>query len=209
LRNDYLSQNLKGNTFEAQYDFTRRLSGRIGYRYDQRRITHNSSDIQDQVFYPSLPNRGVCGGIALANGVCTLTVEESNGELYDITGHGLLAGLSARPGTALRLNFDTEQLWADNSLTRISPRKEARYRLQSTYVPRPWAVLSGSMNSLEISNGNSTVDYQGHNRNYGFSATINPRERYGFDFAYDYNDYQQNALICFNDTPPTGVTLPW
>jgi hypothetical protein len=208
LRNNYLSQDLKRNTFEAQYDFTRRLSGRIGYRYDQRRITHNSGDIQDQVFYPSLPNRGGCAGIALANGVCTLTVEESNGELYDITGHGLLAGLSARPGTALRLNFDTEQLWADNSLTRISPRKEARYRLQSTYVPRPWAVLSGAMNFLEMSNGNSTVDYQGHNRNYGLSATINPRERYGFDFAYDYNDYQQNALICFNDTPPTGVTLP-
>jgi hypothetical protein len=26
--------------------------------------------------------------------------------------------------------------------------------------------------------------------------------------AYNYNDVLQNALICFNDTPPTGVTLP-
>jgi hypothetical protein len=207
LRNDYLAQSLKRNSIEAQYDFTRKFSGRIGYRYDQRRITHNVNDVQDQIFYPSLPNRGACAGVTLVNGVCTIAVEESDSELYDIAGHGLLAGVSARPGTALRLNFDTEQVWNDNSLTRISPRKEGRYRFQTTYIPRPWAVISGSMNVLQTSNGNSSVDYRGHNRNYGFSATINPRDRYGFDFAYNYNDYQQNALICFNDTPPSGTTL--
>ena len=27
--------------------------------------------------------------------------------------------------------------------------------------------------------------------------------------AYNYNDVIQNALICFNDTPPTGVSLPF
>ena len=26
--------------------------------------------------------------------------------------------------------------------------------------------------------------------------------------AYNYSDPQQNALICLNDTPPVGVTLP-
>jgi hypothetical protein len=70
-------------------------------------------------------------------------------------------------------------------------------------------VISGSMNFLETSNGNSSVDYRGHNRNYGFTATINPRERYGFDFAYDCNDYQSNALICFNNTPPAERPLTW
>ncbi|MGC2194512.1 MAG: hypothetical protein WA628_07540 [Terriglobales bacterium] len=208
LRNDFLGQDLKRNTFELQYDFTRKLSGRIGYRYDHRRIAHSVNDIQDQTFFPSLPNRGACAGQPLVNGICAITVTESASDLYDIRGHGLLAGISARPSTALRLNFDLERLWTDNSLTRISPRKEARYRFQSTYLLRPWAVLSGSLNLLETANGDSLTDYQGHNRNYGFTATITPRERFGFDFAYNYNDYQQDAFICFNDTPPTGVTLP-
>ncbi|HST11739.1 MAG TPA: hypothetical protein VLL05_15290 [Terriglobales bacterium] len=129
-------------------------------------------------------------------------------DLYDITGHGWLAGVSARPATALRLNFDVERLWTDNSLTRISPRKESRYRFQATYIPRSWALLSGSVNVLGTSNGDSLTDYRGHNRNYGLSATLTPRARFAFDLAYSYNDFQQSAFICFNDTPPTGVTLP-
>lgn len=69
-------------------------------------------------------------------------------------------------------------------------------------------MLSASINVLEDSNGDSLTDYRGHNRNYGLTATLNPRERLGFDFAYNHNDYVQNALICFNDTPPAGVALP-
>jgi hypothetical protein len=30
----------------------------------------------------------------------------------------------------------------------------------------------------------------------------------GFDLAYNFNDALQNAYICFNDTPPVGVSLP-
>jgi hypothetical protein len=36
-----------------------------------------------------------------------------------------------------------------------------------------------------------------------------PRERLGVDFAYNFNSVIQNAIICFNDTPPTGVILPF
>jgi len=208
VRNDFLGQDLKRNTFEMQYDFTRKLSGRLGYRYDRRQITHNVNDVQEQTFFPSLPSRGACAGQPLVNGVCTLLVTESGGEFYDITAHGLLAGISARPNTKMRLNFDVERLWTDDSITRISPRKEARYRLQTSYIPRSWAVLSGSLNLTGGSNGDGLTDYHGHNRNYGFSATLNPRARLGMDWAYNYNDFQQNAFICFNDTPPTGVTLP-
>ena len=69
-------------------------------------------------------------------------------------------------------------------------------------------MLAGSVNLLENSNDYALTNYRGHNRNYGFTATLTPRERFSFDLAYDYNDYLQNAMICFNDTPPTGVTLP-
>ncbi len=208
VRNDFLGQDLKRNTFELQYDFTRRLTGRLGYRYDHRQIRHNVNDIQDQTFFPSLPNRGACAGQPLVNGVCNIVVADAVADFYDITGHGLLAGVSARPNTALRLGFDMEKVWTDDVLTRISSRKEDRYRFQTTYVPRAWAVLSGSVNLLGNSNGAALTNFQGHNRNYGFTATLNPRDRFGLDLGYNYNDFQQNSIICFNDTPPTGVILP-
>jgi hypothetical protein len=56
------------------------------------------------------------------------------------------------------------------------------------------------MNWWESANGDSLVNYKGHNRNYGFNTSLNPRERLGLEFAYNYNDYQQNAFICFNDS---------
>jgi hypothetical protein len=49
----------------------------------------------------------------------------------------------------------------------------------------------------------------GHNQNYGLTASLMPGERLGVDFAYNFNSVVQNAIICFNDTPPTGVILPF
>ena len=106
------------------------------------------------------------------------------------------------------MNFDLEHSNYDNVIVRIEPRRESRYRFQTNYTPRPWVVLGGSINILEDSNGNSFTNYVGHNRNYGVNASLTPTARYGLDLAYNYNDFLQNSLICFNDTPPTGVILP-
>ena len=48
-----------------------------------------------------------------------------------------------------------------------------------------------------------------HNQNYGLTASLAPRERFGMDLAYNLNSVIQNALICFSDTPPAGVILPF
>jgi len=111
----------------------------------------------------------------------------------------------ARPTTSLRFNFDWEHTSSDNAIVRIGPRKADRYRIQGNYTPKPWAVLGASVNLWEASNGNSLIDYRGHNRNYGLTANLTPRERFGFDFAYNYNDTMQSAFICFNDS---DTTLP-
>jgi hypothetical protein len=111
-----------------------------------------------------------------------------------------VAAFWARPTTSLRFNFDWEHTNNDNVLVRIGPRKEARYRAQGNYTPKPWAVLGASVNLWEASNGDALTDYRAHNRNYGFTASLTPRERFGIDFAYNYNDINQNALICFNDS---------
>jgi len=120
-----------------------------------------------------------------------------------------LIGFWARPVKSVRLNLDVEQTGNSDAIVRIAPRKESRYRFQGSYTPRPWAVLGGSVNVLETSDNVLLTNYEGHNRNYGFNASLSPRERYGFDLAYNYGDFQQNALICFNDTPPPGVVLPF
>lgn len=120
-----------------------------------------------------------------------------------------LLGLWARPTHTLRLNFDLEHTNYNSVFVRMAPRKEARYRFQTTYTPRPWAVLGGSINILQDANADLQTQYVGHNQNYGLTASLAPRERFGLDLAYNYNSVIQNALICFNDTPPTGVTLPF
>ena len=118
------------------------------------------------------------------------------------------SGLWARPTHTLRLNFDLEHT-NYNVFVRLSPRKESRYRFQTTYTPRSWATLGGSINILKRSNADAQTQYVGHNQNYGLTASLAPRERFGMDLAYNYNSVIQNALICFADTPPTGVILPF
>jgi hypothetical protein len=207
-RLNFLKQDLKSNTFELQYDLSRKISGRLGYRYDRRTIFNSFTDLQTLTFYPMLPNRGACAGLALVNGVCTTTANSDGTDSVEIQGHSVLAGASLRPSREFRVSFDAEQFFADHSFTRISPRKESRYRATGSYTPRPWAVLGASINLLSNSNEEALTNYHGHSHNYSFNASVNPRERFGIEMAYNYSDFQQNALICFNDTPPTGVTLP-
>jgi hypothetical protein len=107
------------------------------------------------------------------------------------------------------LNFDLEHTNYNSVFVRLSPRKEGRYRFQTTYSPRPWATLGGSINILQQSNADAQTQFVGHNQNYGLTASLAPRERIGLDLAYNFNSVIQNALICFNDTPPAGVILPF
>jgi len=172
------NQNWKRNQTDLIWDVNKRLGARVGFRYGSQTFTH----VNDFA----------------TNDVDVVPVNEYTG----------LFGFWARPTNALRFNFDLEQANYSNTIVRIGPRQEGRYRAQVTYTPRPWAVLGGNVNLLETSNNDALTKFDGHNRNYGLTASLSPRERLGFEFAYNYSDYKQNAFICFNDTPPTGVTLP-
>jgi hypothetical protein len=179
LTQSSFNQTVKRNQTEVAWDISKKAGVRIGYRYGDRVFDHF---------------------------IDFLSGNEDHLVIHEHTG---LLGLWARPSHALRLNFDLEHANYDNVVVRMAPRKESRYRFQTGYTPRPWAVLAGSINILQDSNGDSFTNYMGHNRNYGFIASLTPRERVGLDLAYNYNDVIQNALICFNDTPPIGVSLPF
>ena len=179
LTQSSFNQNWKRNQTELAWDISKKVGVRIGYRYGDRVFDH----------FIDIP-----------------TGDEDRIVVHE---HTALLGLWARPIHALRLNFDLEHTNYDNVIVRMAPRKESRYRLQTSYTPRPWAVLGGSINILQDANADASTNYVGHNRNFGLTASLTPRERFGLDLAYNYNDTIQNALICFNDTPPTGVTLPF
>ena len=56
-------------------------------------------------------------------------------------------------------------------------------------------MVGASINLWENSNNDALTLYDGHSRNYGVTASLAPKQRFGFDFAYNYNDYQQNAML--------------
>src|SRR5262249_16791594 len=66
--NVFFKQDSRINTFEINYQFTPRVSGYIGYRYERREIIHNDFDFQIQTFFPgptaALANRGACAPAA-------------------------------------------------------------------------------------------------------------------------------------------------
>jgi len=173
------NQDWKRNQTDLAWDISNKVGARIGFRYGNRVFDH------------------------------FLDFTTGDMDHFEVNEYTALLGFWARPIHALRLNFDLEHTNYDEVIVRVAPRKESRYRFQTTYTPRPWAVLGGSINILEDSNGDSSTNYEGHNRNYGLTASLSPRERFGVDLAYNYNDVIQNALICFNDTPPAGVNLPF
>jgi len=179
LTQSSFNQTLKRNENDLAWDISKKVGARVGFRYSDRVFNH---------FNDYLP-----------------------GDLdhFDIDEYTGLFGFWARPTRTLRLNFDLEHTNYDNVIVRMAPRKESRYRFQTTYNPRPWAVLGGSINILQDGNADALTNYVGHNQNYGLTASLMPRARFGLDLAYNYNNVIQNALICFNDTPPAGVTLPF
>jgi len=172
------NQDWKRNETDLVWDLNRHLGARAGFRYGSKTFNH----ILDFI-----------------------TGDEDKIPVHEYTA---LVGFWAKPLTNMRFNFDWEHSNYDNTIVRIGPRKEARYRIQGNYAPKSWAVVGASINLWENSNNDALTLYDGHSRNYGVTASLAPKQRFGFDFAYNYNDYQQNAMICFNDTPPAGVTLP-
>ena len=179
LTQSSFNQNWKRNQTELAWDISKKAGARIGYRYGNRTFDYFKT--------------------FLALGEDRFVVHE----------HTALLGAWVRPSHAWRANFDMEDTFYDKVIVRMAPRKESRFRFQTTYTPRPWAVLGASFNILRDDNADALTKYVGHNRNYGVTASLIPRERFGVDLAYNYNDVIQNALICFNDTPPAGVTLPF
>jgi hypothetical protein len=186
--NNFLGEDSKTNTFMVRYDFNRHFGARLGYRYRNRDILHSLSSVEDERFFPSLPNRGACAGQPLlADGSCQVTVVDADRETTVINEHSALLGIWVRPANSFRASFDMELLSADESLTRISPRQMQRYKLRLSYQPTEWASLFGTVNINEARNNILEIFHKRHNRSYAFGAVLAPNDRFAFDIGYDFN----------------------
>jgi hypothetical protein len=204
---DFLRQAYTVNTFELEYQFSRRVTGYLGYRFERRNITDRNSDNQVLVFYPTLPNRGACANVTLVNGVCTVAAVTGDSDFVQINGHSALGGFSARPTDKWRLNGDIELMSADNAFTRISPRHLQLYRIKTNYRPKDWMNLGAAVYIRENRNTALDIGNLQHNRSYSFTGTFMPvSNKWGFDLSYDYNDIFSQTNICFVSTPtPPGA----
>jgi hypothetical protein len=205
---DFLRQAYTLNTFQVEYEFTRRMTSYLGYRYERRNITDINSDNQVSVFYPTLPNRGACAGVPLVNGICTVaSVLSAENDYVPINAYSGLGGFSARPTDRWRVSADIELMSADNAFTRISPRHLQLYRVRTTYRPKDWMNLGAAVYIRENRNTSLDIGNLQHNRSYSFNGTFMPvTAKWGFDVAYDYNDIFSQTNICFVSTPtPPGA----
>ena len=208
-RNDYLGQTRIQNSFLLQYDFTKRISAYVGYRFERKEITQRVDGAQVQTFFPgptaALANRGACVGQPLnPDGSCTALVPaaDAGDDFVQINGHTGLIGFAARPTDKLRINADVEFFSADNVFFRITPRHLQDYRFRVHYNPKDWVTLGSVVRILESSNNSLDIGNLQHNRSYGFSSSFAPPEAiWSFDLSYDYNDVFSQTNICFVATP--------
>ena len=220
-RNDFLKQQRTANTFQVEYDFTKRVSAHVGYRFERREITQRVDNNQIQIFFPgptaALANRGACAPAVAhplnPDGTCTVIVPAADvgSDFTEINSHTGLIGFSARPNDKFRVSADAEFTSADNQFFRISPRHAQDYRFRTNYKPRDWASLGASVRILETRNTTADIGGFGHNRSFGFNGAFAPAEaRWGVDLSYDYNDIFSQINICFvatpNTAPPGSIT---
>ena len=95
----FLGQNIRSNTFELQYDFTPRLTARIGYEYTARTIADfDATFYSAETFFPGGAGGTSTNDFFAARGdcavpsACTETVDPTTGQLISLTFTGPAAG---------------------------------------------------------------------------------------------------------------------
>ena len=226
----FFKQNIKMNTFEVEYDFTRRIGARAGFRFRDRTIDQINATpsgnfletIIKETFFPGTANRGDCA-LVMGNlppgctqigtsGVFQFTTPTPLARFVDevpIKEYSGLFGLWVRPTDKLRASADVEFTSADNVFTRVSPRNLQRYKFRATYEPREWVYLATAISILENRNNVFQVNNLQHDRSYSFDASFFNSERFALDLAYEYIDVFSHTDVCFAISPlPPGPKPP-
>lgn len=199
----FLGQDTKTNTFQLEYDFTSRFGGRLGHRYRHRIIDQRNVAFGTSTYDPTLAKGSPCTGVPLnPDGSCTITAPSTQALAnFDasttINENSLLMGLWARPSNSVRLSYDQELMYADNTFTRVSPRQLQHYKFRGDYKPKPWMNMGTTLNIYEARNNVFQIDHLEHTRNYGLYFSASPGERWSLDAGYNYTGIFSQTNICF------------
>jgi hypothetical protein len=219
---NFLKQDMKSNTFELAYDFTRRFNAFIGYDYTSRQIVTSSlSYTTADIYYPGGPTASAANDYLAARGSCALAagslpagcVLNANGSItftpavpttgptvntFAINENALVLGLTYHPIDNLSINGNFLIGYNDAAFTRIDPRNIQSYKVHATYTPKPWATLTGAVEIHENRDDVTTVSNLEHDRSYSFTAMLMPNPRLTIDFGYNYWGVYTRSEICFN-----------
>lgn len=227
LSYQFLGQDLKSSSFELQYDFTPRWSGRLGYLYANRAIAQFSAVFNTgETYFPGgagataatlyFAARGDCAlvsgalpaactvnpdGSITAGSPTNLVPEAGNDTARVVTTineNALLLGFTGRPVDALRLTGDLTFGYNDASFTRIDPRQVQTYDIHATYTPKPWATVDGAVQIHENRDNVATVANREYDRMYSFTTMLAPNPKLTISFGYNYWDVYTQSEICFN-----------
>ncbi|MEO7029228.1 MAG: hypothetical protein ABI147_07465 [Acidobacteriaceae bacterium] len=137
-------------------------------------------------------------------------ITDAGGDFIPIHEDWGLFGAALRPTPLWRINFNLEAMYADMSFTRISPRQMQHYIVRTTYQPRLWLLLNGTVNIRESRDNVQTVNHLEHDRDFSFGASITKSERWSVDLNYSYDDVFSSTLECYASTPapPSATAAP-
>jgi len=227
LSYQFLGQDLKSNTLELEYDFTKRWTGRLGYLYTARSISQFSATFDTgETYFPGGTGASVANDFLAARGDCALVggalpagcalnpdgsvtegsptnlvPEAGNNTAFVVTNIGenaAVVGFSGRPVDALSITGDFVLGYNSNSFTRIDPRQTQSYKIHTTYKPKLWATLDGAVDINENRNDVAFVANLEHDRMYSFAAMLAPSPRLAIGFGYNYWNVYTQSEICFN-----------
>jgi len=227
LSYQFLGQDLKSNTLELEYDFTKRWTGRLGYLYTARSISQFSATFDTgETYFPGGTGASVANDFLAARGDCALVggalpagcalnpdgsvtegsptnlvPEAGNNTAFVVTHIGenaAVVGFSGRPVDALSITGDFVFGYNSNSFTRIDPRQTQSYKIHTTYKPKLWATLDGAVDINENRNDVAFVANLEHDRMYSFAAMLAPSPRLAIGFGYNYWNVYTQSEICFN-----------
>jgi hypothetical protein len=229
----FLGQNLRSNTLQLQYDFSRRFTARVGYDYTARTIADFSATFYTAETYFA----GGAGGTAAndyfaARGdcavpaACTATTDSASGDLISLTFSGpavgndinrnitdiheqtVLLGFTAIPTDTLRIVGDFQFGSNDYSFTRISPRQVQSYKVHGSYKPRTWITFDAALDMHENRDNVYSVNDIEHGRTYSLVTSLMPSPKWFFDLGYTYTDIYAADQICYfsNAFGPPPVT---
>lgn len=190
------------NTIVAAWDPSRRFGLHLGYRYGDRQLDSQTSDIVTATTYADNTTTRVLG-----TSQTVTPLAKSSETLHE---HAMLFGTDLRPTAKWRVHINYDMMYADNNFVPTAPKQQHAFKLRTTYSFERFGKLSGTLNLKDNSNDSianylATPDYPTgvHNpkhddyaRSYGINYNAQPARWISMDLGWTYEDVYSHSASC-------------